>query len=188
MELKLMRELGRWQSNQSKKAEIVNYYYQWQISEHSGKKKGKEERHNFCENTKRDRGERYFERYCRNGSSLWFHEIKMNPHAFMSINHMRAGHSSLKASLSRFNIVCTAECESGDGLQMEQHIFWDCKLCEDQRATMMNILSENSKKDYPMSVKEILRLEKKRFVQGVCYLKQNSYIYLKRKGSICTKY
>jgi hypothetical protein len=99
-----------------------------------------------------------FERYYRNGSSLWFREIKMNPRAFMSINRMRAGHSSLKVSLSRFNIVSTDECECGDGLQTEEHIFWDCKLYEDQRATMMDILSENSKKEYPKSVTEPLRL------------------------------
>jgi hypothetical protein len=34
-----MRELTRRQTNQSKKAEIVNYYYQWQILKHSGKRK-----------------------------------------------------------------------------------------------------------------------------------------------------
>jgi hypothetical protein len=33
-------------------------------------------------------------------------EIKMNRRAFVSINRMRAGHFSLKASLSRFNVVC----------------------------------------------------------------------------------
>jgi hypothetical protein len=49
-ELKLMRGPTWRQSKQSKKAEIVNYYYQW-------KKKGKEELHSFCQNTKRDRGE-----------------------------------------------------------------------------------------------------------------------------------
>jgi hypothetical protein len=63
---------------------------------------------------------------------------------------MRAGHTSLKASLNRFNIVST-----------EKHIFWDCKLYEDQRATLMDILSENSKKEYPKSVTELLRLEEK---------------------------
>jgi hypothetical protein len=36
------------------------------------KKKGKEELHTFCQNTKWDRGESYFERYYRNGSSPWF--------------------------------------------------------------------------------------------------------------------
>jgi hypothetical protein len=66
---------------------------------------------------------------------------------------------NLKASLSRFNNATTAECECGDGLQTEERIFWDCKLYEDQRATMMDILSENNKKEYPKSVTEPLRLE-----------------------------
>jgi hypothetical protein len=116
----------------------------------------------FLQNTKS-----YFERYYRNGSSPWFREMKMNRRAFVSINRMRAGHSSLKASLNRFNLASTAECECGDALQTEEHIFWDCKLYEDQRATM--ILPENSKKEYAKSVTELLRLEEKIYVQGVCY-------------------
>jgi hypothetical protein len=82
---------------------------------------------------------------------------------------MRAGHTSLKASLNRFNIVSTAECQCGDGLQTEDHIFWDYKLYEEQRATMVAILSENRKKEYTKTVTELLRLEEKRFVQGVSY-------------------
>jgi hypothetical protein len=78
--------------------------------------------------------------------SVNFSEIKMNRHAFVSINHMRAGHASFEASLNRFNIMSTAECECGDGPQTEERIFWDCKLYEDKRATMMAILSQNSKK------------------------------------------
>jgi hypothetical protein len=104
------------------------------------KKKGKEELHNFCQNTKRDRGERYY----RSGSSPWFREIKMNRRAFVSINRLRAGHSSIKVSLSRFNILSSVECECGDGLQTEEHIFWDCKLYQDQRATMLDVLSNNN--------------------------------------------
>jgi hypothetical protein len=57
--------------------------------------------------------------------------------------------------------VSTAECECGDGLQTEEHIYCGCKLYEDQRAIMMDILSENSKKEYPKSVTELLRLEGK---------------------------
>jgi hypothetical protein len=34
---------------------------------------------------------------------------------------------------------------------------------------MVAILSENRKKEYPKSVPELLRLEKKRFLQGVSY-------------------
>jgi protein associated with RNAse G/E len=54
-------------------------------------------------------------------------------------------------------------------LQTEEYIFWDCKLYKDQQATMIDILSENSKKEYPQSVTELLRLEEKRFVQGISY-------------------
>jgi hypothetical protein len=82
---------------------------------------------------------------------------------------MRAGHTSLKASLSRFNIVPTAECECGDGLQTEEHIFWDCKLYEDQRATMMNILSENTKKRISKVSYRALKARGKKSVKGVCY-------------------
>jgi hypothetical protein len=93
---------------------------------------------------------------------------KVDYRTFMSVNHTRAGHCSLEASLSRFNIVPTAECEFGNRLQMEEHIISNCKLYEDHRATVMDILSENSKREYAKSVTEFLRLEEKRFVQGVC--------------------
>jgi hypothetical protein len=110
-----------------------------------------------------------------NMAILRFCEIKMNHHAFMSINRMKAAHSSLKASLSRFNIVSTMECKCGDGLQTEDHSLWNCKLYEDQGATMVDILSEKSKTEYPKPVTKPLRLvEDKRFVQSVCYFIENS--------------
>jgi hypothetical protein len=43
---------------------------------------------------------------------------------------------------------------------------------------MMDILSENKQKDYPKSVTGLLRLEEKRFVQGVCYLMNNIPIFI----------
>jgi hypothetical protein len=89
----------------------------------------------------------YVERYYRNGSSPWLREIKLNRRVFMSINRVRAGHSSLKASLSRFNIESTAECECGDGLQTEKHIFWGCKLYKEQRVTKMDICLRTAKKN-----------------------------------------
>jgi hypothetical protein len=54
---------------------------------------------------------------------------------------------------------------------------------------MMDILSENSKKEYAKSVTELLRLEEKKIcARRLLLLKQNSYIYIKRKRSMCTKY
>jgi hypothetical protein len=78
----------------------------------------------------------------------------MNRRVFVSTNRIRAGHFSLKASLSRFNIVSTAECECGDGLQTEEH------ACCDKMATMTDILSERGKTEYLKPVKELIRLEK----------------------------
>jgi hypothetical protein len=73
-----------------------------------------------------------------------------------------------------------AGCGCGDGPQTEEDIFLDCKskLYVDQRAAMMDILSENSKKEYPKSVTELLRLEEKRFLQGVCYFINNIPIFI----------
>jgi hypothetical protein len=70
----------------------------------------------------------------------------MNHRAFVSINRMRADHTSLKASLDRFNIVSTAESECGHGLQTEEQIIWDCKRYEDQCATMRIFCLRTAKK------------------------------------------
>jgi hypothetical protein len=61
-------------------------------------------------------------------------------------------YSSLKASLSRFNNVTTAECKCGYGMQTEEYIFWDWQLYEDEKVTMMDILSENSNKKPPIVI------------------------------------
>jgi hypothetical protein len=61
--------------------------------------------------------------------------------------------------------MATAKCECGDWLQMEEHIFWDCKLYEDQRATMTDIVWEQQK-EYRKSVTELLRLEEKDFYKA----------------------
>jgi hypothetical protein len=106
--------------------------------------------------------------WCDIDFDLWFWEIRMKRRVFVSINR-RAGYSSLKARLSRFNIVSTAECECGGSLWTEEHTFWDCKLYEGQRVTMRDILPENSKKEYRKSVTGLLKVEGKRLVQGVCY-------------------
>jgi hypothetical protein len=90
-----------------------------------------------------------------------------------------AGHTNLKASLNRFNIVSTVEYECGDELQMEEYIFWDCKLYEDQWTTVMDILSESRKKGIPKVSYRALRARGKKICARRLLLhKQNSNIYL----------
>jgi hypothetical protein len=63
---------------------------------------------------------------------------------------------------------------------MAASVTYRCELYEDQRVTMMTILSENRKKEYPKSVTELLRLEEKKICARRLLLhKQNYYIYLK---------
>jgi hypothetical protein len=57
---------------------------------------------------------------------------------------------------------------------MEEHIFWDCKLHEDGRTTMMDILPEKSKKEYPKSVIELKGSRKKDCARRLLLHKQNS--------------
>jgi hypothetical protein len=46
---------------------------------------------------------------------------------------------------------------------------------------MMDILSQNGKREYQKSVTELLRLEGKRFVQGVCYFINKIPTFIKKK-------
>jgi hypothetical protein len=64
------------------------------------------------------------------------------------------------------------------GCKRGEHTFWYCKRYEEKRATMGDILSDNSKKEYPKSVTELVRLEEKRFLQGVCYFINNIPIFI----------
>jgi hypothetical protein len=54
---------------------------------------------------------------------------------------------------------------------VEENGFWGCELYKDQRATVMDILSEKSKKECPGSVKELLRLKEKICARHVTSLK-----------------
>jgi hypothetical protein len=92
-----------------------------------------------------------------------------NEPSHLRVNKPHESRPLQSSSLRRFNIESTAECECGNRLQTEGRIFWDCKLYEDQRATMMDILSEKSKRECQKSVTKLFRLEEKRSVQGVCY-------------------
>jgi hypothetical protein len=53
-----------------------------------------------------------------------------------------------------------------------------CKRYEEQRATVRDVVSENSTEEYPMSVTEPLRLEENRCLQGACYYINNIPIFI----------
>jgi hypothetical protein len=170
-----MRGLIRRQSNRSKKTEIVNYYYQWQILKPSGKK-GKEGTSQFL--SKHQTGRR------RKVLQEWLVYViprdKNEPSCLRNNKPMRAGHTSLKASLNRFNIVSSAECECGDGLQSEEHIFWDCKRYREQKGNNNRHSVWEEQKIIPkVSYRALKARRRKIFCKGSLLHEQHSYIYLK---------
>jgi hypothetical protein len=84
---------------------------------------------------------------------------------------------SIFSIISRVSPVASASAVNVDAI-MEKHNFWDCKLYKDQRARMVDILSESNKKEYLESVTELLWLEEKRFVQGACYFISNIPMFI----------
>lgn len=68
---------------------------------------------------------------------------------------------------------------------MEEHVFRGCELYEDQRATIMDILSENRKEEYLESVTELIRLGEKRFMQGICNFTKFLNLLKKKKNFMC---
>jgi hypothetical protein len=63
--------------------------------------------------------------------------------------------------MPRVGFEADLTCECGNGLMTKGHVFWNCKLYEDQRPTVVDILSEKSKRECPESVAELLRPEER---------------------------
>ena len=53
------------------------------------------------------------------------------------INRIRCGHTSLNSSLLKHKIVESDMCKCGDSVDNVEHIFWDCKLYDKERKTML---------------------------------------------------
>jgi hypothetical protein len=90
----------------------------------------------------------------------------MDRDAFVSINRVGAGHPVLKqAEVDLTLYPRLSEC--GEGLQTEEHIFWNCKLYEDQRANMMVFCLKTAKGNTRTHLQSSYCWRDRRFVQGV---------------------
>lgn len=50
---------------------------------------------------------------------------------------MRCGHTSLKFSLARFNIVPSGKCSECGSPETLDHIFWECSRFQNQRSQFL---------------------------------------------------
>ena len=87
------------------------------------KSRMRQEFHKWCVSSGREKGKEFFSVYYMQKPRPWFHEWDLNRRTIVSINRLRSGHHSLRASLFRFNIVPSAMCPCGSADETVNHVF-----------------------------------------------------------------
>lgn len=82
------------------------------------------------------KGRNYVENYLSVDRYPWFHKLLLNRIGIVSVNRLRAGHTSLADSFHRHNIVDSPLCDCKSDIQSPNHVFWNCDLWIDQRLEM----------------------------------------------------
>ena len=81
----------------------------------------------------------------------------MSRKSIVSINRLRANHSSTKSSLFRKNIVSDFKCECDSvSEQSIEHIFFQCKLFDKERRNFISLISKTHGL-FPISLINILQ-------------------------------
>lgn len=92
------------------------------------------------------RGGRFFELFFdldnSNLEKSWFDKTKLKRRTISSINRLRSGHSSLKASLFRFLIIDSPECPYCGEDESPEHVFWSCEKYKENRYIMLQSLAK----------------------------------------------
>lgn len=94
----------------------------------------------WCLNTGKEKGKKYFNKYWTEGAAPWFKNFKFRRKSIVSINRLRSEHTSLASSLFRFKIVNSDQCSCGEAIEDPNHVFWQCKLYEKARESLINDL------------------------------------------------
>lgn len=104
------------------KKHMYNELYQWSLN--------KAER----------RGSSYCKKFISDSRFVWFKNFDVNRRTITSINRLRSGHTSLRASLYRLRIVDSPMCLKCNVEETPDHVFWACEECRDQRRSLQENL------------------------------------------------
>jgi len=91
----------------------------------------------WCRQEARYRGSYYVDKFLSESRFSWFEKFNIKRRAISSINRLRSGHSSLRASLFRFLIVDSPDCLTCGGEETPEHVFWECPAYESQREILI---------------------------------------------------
>ncbi|GAB1867729.1 Reverse transcriptase domain-containing protein [Camponotus japonicus] len=87
----------------------------------------------WCKSSGENRATWYIENCFTPTRFPWFQFYDISRKSIVSINRMRCGHTSLKFSLARFNIVPSGKCSECGSPEILDHIFWECSRFQIQR-------------------------------------------------------
>lgn len=79
------------------------------------------------------RGSLYCSQYFSRSRDAWFEPFSVRRRTVASINRLRSGHTSLRASLHRFFIVNSPFCDFCGEVETPNHVFWVCPRYAEQR-------------------------------------------------------
>ncbi|CAL1682463.1 unnamed protein product [Lasius platythorax] len=91
----------------------------------------------WCEITGKERGTFYFNNYFNKNRKIWFRDVDIPRKAVVSLCRLRCGHTSLRDSLARFNIVSSPVCQSCETNESANHVFWQCPRFDRQRKNLI---------------------------------------------------
>lgn len=96
----------------------------------------------WCRQEGNTRGSFYCHNYLTESKHIWFHNCSVKRRTITSINRLRSGHTSLRSSLFRFDIIDSPLCEfCGSDEETPNHIFWACPSFTKQRNSLIIELS-----------------------------------------------
>lgn len=86
------------------------------------------------------RGAWYCNNFLNESRYTWFNKFNISRRTVTTINRLRSGHTSLRASLFRFQIVDSPMCVRCDVEKTPNHVFWGCIGYEEQRKVFQKAL------------------------------------------------
>lgn len=91
---------------------------------------------NWCVQSSYSKDTLYFELYFQIKKRPWFWYYNIPRKAVVCINRIRSGHTSLRESLYKFNIVDDPFCPDCESIENINHILWQCPRFETQSSIL----------------------------------------------------
>ena len=88
------------------------------------------------------KGVNYFKYLCSGKKMSWYQGYNLAREYIVTMNRIRANHYNLAESLARVNIIENSQCKCGEYEEDIDHVVWQCKEYESQRATLLKHLKK----------------------------------------------